>query len=46
MSEVWNLCHKLVKEINRINSFKLNKDRMSKEDFKKLINGYIDLIWK
>ena len=46
MSEIWSLCQKLVIEIKRINSFRPNKDQMSKDDFKKLINGYIDELWK
>ena len=44
MSEVWNLCQRLVKEINRINSGRT--DKISKKQFKELINTYIDDLWK
>lgn len=44
MSEVYNLCKALIKEINRINSVRTNK--ISKKQFKELINIYIDDLWK
>ena len=44
MSEIYTLCKALIKEINRINSGRTNK--ISKKQFKELINIYIDDLWK